>query len=346
MKRSAILLLHLGYWLVYLMIWGVVLAAISQSPDLPREDLVFYGGIIVGVAVVPAVYSFYLFYFFLFPMFLKRRQISGAFLSGLLVSLSSFIVAALTLKITAGMGWSCYGETNYVAILIVSFISFLQGGIAFVIRGFITWYDEIKVKEELQQKNHEMELALVKSQLDPHFLFNTLNNIDILMLKDAKKASTYLNGLSDIMRFILFETKTEEVLLIKEIEYIRKYVELQRIRSSNPTYVTFEVLGDASDKKIAPLIFIPIIENAFKHTNNKKIENAITIKIDIGDTSVHMQCDNKIDSTRTTDVESHGLGNDLIFKRLQLLYPDKHDLEIINLDDVYKVSLNVIYEKT
>ena len=99
---------------------------------------------------------------------------------------------------------------DFVAMtLFIAFIAFIAGVIALVIRGFITWVDEIKLKDELKQKNHETELALVKSQLDPHFLFNTLNNIDVLILKDQKVASEYLNKLSDIMRFMLFETKAD-----------------------------------------------------------------------------------------------------------------------------------------
>ena len=345
MKRSAGISIHIGYWLVYLAIWGVVMAAASQSPDANQEDTNYYFGIIIGVAVIPAIYSFYLFYFFLFSSFLKERNILKAFISGLLISLSSFLVAVITLRFTADMALTCYAESNYVAVLIVTFISFLNGGVAFIIRGFLTWFDEIKIKEELLKKNHEMELALVKSQLDPHFLFNTLNNIDVLMLKDAEKASSYLNKLSDIMRFILFETKSEEIPLSKEIEYINKYVELQKIRASNTNYVTYEVDGDPTGTNIAPLVFIPIIENAFKHTTNKKLKNAISIKIHINGESVQMDCNNRIDPTRISEVERHGLGNELISKRLKLLYPDQHQLKINNEDNLYSVSLNVQYDK-
>lgn len=344
MNRSVITFLHAGYWLLYLLIWTVVMIAIGQSPDVTQEDSLFYLGIIIGISIVPAVYSFYLFYYLLFPRFLQKRKIFDAFVSGFLVSLSSFLLAALTLRFTANLGFSCYGDSNYIAVLIVTFISFLNGGVAFVIRGFISWFDEIKVKEALQKKNHEMELALVKSQLDPHFLFNTLNNIDILMLKDAERASAYLNKLSDIMRFILFETKTTEISLSREIEYISKYVELQKIRTSNSAYVSFEVIGDPKGVKIAPLVFIPIIENAFKHTNNKKIEDAIVIKIFINDGSVSMQCENKIDPTRDAVAERNGLGHDLISKRLCLLYPNRHQLEVSHLAELYSVSLNVMYE--
>ena len=91
----------------------------------------------------------------------------------------------------------------------MTFIGSICGSVALVIKGFITWYNEIKLKEMLKEKNFEMEMALVKSQLDPHLLFNTINNIDALILKDAVTASDYLNKLSDIMRFILYETKIQ-----------------------------------------------------------------------------------------------------------------------------------------
>ena len=323
-----------------------MIAFISQSPGMAKEYIEYSLGVIVGIAIVPALFSFYVFYYFLFPRYLQRRKVLEAFVAGLIVSLISFLVAALTLRFTAGMGWSCYGISNYIAIPIVAFISFLQGGAAFIIRGFITWFDELKVKEELLRKNHEMELALVKSQLDPHFLFNTLNNIDILMVKDTEKASVYLNKLSDIMRFILFETKTTMIPLTREIEYIQKYVELQRIRTSNPTYVSFDVVGPVEGKVVAPLVFIPFIENAFKHANNKKLENTIEIKITTTDSSISMRCDNKIDQGRAPNVESNGLGNNLISKRLQLLYPDQHELHVFKKEDQYSVVLKLFYEST
>jgi len=166
-----------------------------------------------------------------------------------------------------------------------------------------------------------------------------------LMLKDAERASTYLNKLSDIMRFILFETKSTVIPLIKEIEYISKYVELQKIRASNPDYVSYEVIGDPLGTTIAPLVFIPIIENAFKHTTNKKLQDAIKIEININGKSVHMQCNNKFDPNRNSEVKRNGLGHDLISKRLRLLYPDQHQLKVNNQDNVYTVSLNIEYEQ-
>lgn len=227
----------------------------------------------------------------------------------------------------------------------MAFIALISGVIAMVMRGFITWFEEIKIKTELQQKNTEMEMALVKSQLDPHFLFNTINNIDVLIIKNAEKASNYLNQLSDIMRFMLYETKTDEIFLCKEIEYIKKYIELQKIRTTNLSYVNFNLAGISNHKIIAPMIFIPFIENAFKHNNNKKLENAISININIEEEKINFECINKFDSTRKPKEESNGLGNNLIQKRLNLIYPNRHTLKVKNENNLYSVSLTIENDK-
>ncbi len=120
-----------------------------------------------------------------------------------------------------------------------------------------------------------MELALVKSQINPHFLFNTINNIDVLISKDAERASAYLNKLSDIMRFMLYETKPAKIPLPKELTYIEKFIELQKIRTTNEHYVNYSIKGDTANFMIPPMLLISFIENAFKYADNKKVENAI-----------------------------------------------------------------------
>lgn len=232
-------------------------------------------------------------------------------------------------------------STAIWVISIMTLIGLICGIVALVIKGFITWLNEIKLKEILQGKAHEMEMALVKSQLDPHLLFNTINNIDALILKDAVAASDYLNKLSDIMRFILYETKPDKILLSKEIEYIDKYIALQKIRTANESYVHFTVNGNIGSKHIAPMIFIPFIENAFKHANNKKLENAISVKIVIKDETIQLLCENKFESKSTVKKTNSGLGNELIQKRLKLIYPGKHTLDVYKTNDRYSINLTI-----
>ena len=186
-----------------------------------------------------------------------------------------------------------------------------------------------------------MEMALIKSKIDPHLLFNTINNIDALIIKDAVEASDYLNKLSDIMRFMLYETMADKILLSQEIEYIEKYIALQKIRTANVSYIHFTVSGNIGEKLIAPMIFIPFIENAFKHTTNKKLENAITVNILVTDTIIKMVCENKFDPRPKVQSKNSGLGNELIQKRLQLIYAEKHVLEINRNNELYSVHLTI-----
>jgi two-component system, LytTR family, sensor kinase len=226
-------------------------------------------------------------------------------------------------------------------IMVMTFIGIVCGVVAWVIKGFITWFNEIKLKEALKEKNYEMEMALIKSQLDPHLLFNTINNIDALILKDAVAASDYLNKLSDIIRFMLYETKPDQIPLSKEIAYIEKYIALQKIRTANSNYVHFAVSGNIGSKQIAPMIFIPFIENAFKHTNNKKLENAISINICVKAQKIEFTCENKFDAKPTVQQPGSGLGNRLIQKRLSIIYAEKHVLEVTKSNDLYRVHLTI-----
>jgi LytS/YehU family sensor histidine kinase len=234
------------------------------------------------------------------------------------------------------------GYTSAIQIIIViSFVSLLNGIIGLVMRGFISSYDDIKLKEDLNKKNYDMELALIKNQINPHFLFNTINNIDVLIQKDPIKASEYLNKLSDIMRFMLYETTADKIELAKELTYIEKYIELQKIRSSNPTYVNYLLEGNTNNLLIEPMLFIPFIENAFKHTENKSLENAISVKISIHKEMIIFECENKFTVNSQNNSENNGLGNSLIEKRLQLLYPNNHTLEITTENNIYKVKLTL-----
>ncbi len=236
-----------------------------------------------------------------------------------------------------------HGRSTAVTVIVaMTLIGIISGVVALVIKGFITWFNEIKVKKALKEKNYEIEMALIKSKLDPHLLFNTINNIDALILIDAVEASNYLNKLSDIMRFMLYETMAEEIMLSQEIEYIEKYIALQKIRTANVNYVQFAVTGVIGKKLIAPMVFIPFIENAFKHTNNKKLENAITVNIIIREKNIQLICENKFDSRPSVKQRNSGLGNDLIQKRLHLIYPEKHILEVHKTEELYSVNLTIV----
>ncbi len=303
-------------------------------------------------AFVPSVIAYFFNYFFLFPKYLQQKKYFLSVILGIGIAAGAALVGYILIRLAIETGnlkdmdkGGKNGRSTALSVIaVMTFIGFICGMVALIIKGFITWVNEIKLKENFREKNHQMEMALIKSQLDPHLLFNTINNIDALILTDSVTASEYLNKLSDIMRFILYETKPDQILLSKEIEYIGKYISLQKIRTANENYVNFTVTGIVGAKSIAPMVFIPFIENAFKHANNKKLENAITVSIHIMGETVQLVCENKFDLKASLPDAYGGLGNDLIEKRLDLIYKGKQKLQIIRTDDRYCIDLTIPYE--
>ena len=255
MKKPFVILIHLGYWSLYLLLLAVVFAAVTlQLKKTPNIYLLFP---LLILYLAPNLISFYLSYFLLFPKFLFRKKFFALFVFGALACLISALSGSLISTIFYGVDQPIFNDAReFIGFTVsLSLIAAIHAVIALVIRGFITWYDEIKLKEELTKKNFEMELALIKSQINPHFLFNTINNIDVLITKDATKASEYLNKLSDILRYMVYDTKDERIPLEKELAYIGKYLELQKIRTKNADYINFEIVGNTNSLNCSDDIF-------------------------------------------------------------------------------------------
>jgi two-component system, LytTR family, sensor kinase len=340
MKKYIVVLLHLGYWFMYSFMVLVILEAFYRGKTPSLNEAIYSPAVLINIllAFLPALIGFYFFYTILFEKFLSKEKFLSFLLAVLLISEIAPIIAEI----------SAYAIFNGVLKNVqnirflnpaLSLVTLVSGTIGLVMKGFIRWYGDIKIKVELNKKNYETELALMKAQINPHFLFNTINNIDVLIQKDPSKASEYLNKLSDIMRFMLYETKSEKITLVKELSYIEKYIELQKIRTTNVNYVKYEVKGNAGNLLIEPMLFIPFIENAFKHSENKRIENAIKICFVIEKDKIKFECENAYVEDKQLKLEHSGLGNELIDRRLVLLYPGRHTFEVINKDGIYNVNV-------
>lgn len=293
-------------------------------------------------AIIPALIGFYTSYLVLFNRYLVKKYILKLFVSAIVTGICSAAITELIIHFTFKKLAANWGVNDIFTMgIFIFFICIGNGVIALIIKGFINWFNDIKFKLELTRKNYEMELALVKSQINPHFLFNTINNIDVLISTDAARASAYLNKLSDIMRFMLYETKPAKISLHKELTYIEKFIELQKIRTTNEHYINYSIKGDAGNFLIPPMLLISFIENAFKHAENKKVENAINVHLDIEKEKLMFECENVYDQNTKVIQEQSGLGSDLIIKRLKLLYPKKHTLKITDNNGRYKVALSL-----
>jgi two-component system LytT family sensor kinase len=340
MKKPVVIFLHIGYWLLYWFLFTFLYFLSRATSQAIFDD---DWAVIIGLASLTGFISFYAFYSWLVPIYLTKQRVPEFIAFGLAVSVVTGFLTTLVISITVYSIASIFPEVEGEVTLVSTFtvLALVNGLLGTIIRGFITWFAEIRVKEALVNKNLQIELSLLKAQINPHFLFNTLNNIDVLIEHDAKTASLYLNKLSDLLRFVLYETQADQISLTNELEYIRKYVELQKIRTTNPNFVDLQIIGQPGSLTIAPMIFIPYIENAFKHATNKKVNDAIRIQIAIDGEEVRFCCVNVIDKGRTT-VQTHGgLGNQLLRQRLALLYPDRHKLDVQATEDEYSVDLLV-----
>lgn len=332
MRKSVQIMFHLIFWIFtsLLVILGFQLLSLPASvlggrgPDFQEQFLALLFTLPIGAII------FYSSYFSL-NYFVKRtiRFVWIAISYAILISILIFIEKHDS------------GGVDALDILIILFPVLYFNVFGFLFKTFIEWIKDRKIKAELEKDKVTSQLELLKSQINPHFLFNTLNNIDVLILDEPKRASDYLKKLSEILRFMLYETNTERVPLSKEIEYIKKYIELQKIRTLNDKFVELKIVGKMKDSFIAPMIFIHFVENAFKYATNKKIENAISIRLDISDNKMSFICKNHINSTDVTTQDNNGLGFNLIKQRLDLIYGMDYILNVNNEDNWYIVNLEI-----
>ena len=186
------------------------------------------------------------------------------------------------------------------------------------------------------------ELAFLKSQVNPHFLFNILNNICSLARKKSEETENAIIKLAQIMRYMLQDSKDEKVSLEKELEYLRNYIELQRLRISDQVKIHYTVEGQPEAILIEPLLLIPFVENAFKHGVSYLEDSVIDILLLINTARLSLQVHNKI---LRRDIEipfpDSGIGLKNVIRRLELLYPDKHSLIIKDDGKEYQVELTI-----
>jgi two-component system, LytTR family, sensor kinase len=204
------------------------------------------------------------------------------------------------------------------------------------------WFRNEKQKKEMENEKLNSELAFLKSQVNPHFLFNILNNICSLARKKSDETENAIIKLSQIMRYMLYESKDEKVSLEKEIEYLKNYIELQRLRISEKVVILFNITGNTENNLIEPMLLIPFVENAFKHGISYVDDSRIEICLTVKGKTIHFTVDNLIVKKREDDVSiESGIGLKNVIRRLVLLYPGKHEISIQEDNNKYLVDLNI-----
>jgi hypothetical protein len=200
----------------------------------------------------------------------------------------------------------------------------------------------VKLWYERRQAALQAELNFLKGQIHPHFLFNTLNNLYSLALNESKQTPGIILGLSNILRYMLYECKADEVPLMRDIEILENYIALEKIRYEDRLDLNVNITGAIAGQHVAPLLLLPLVENAFKHGAAETVEGA-WINIDLrvnGDRLKFKVANGKAEKMAGDErLDKVGLAN--VRKRLELLYPDKHSLEVLNEEDVFIAELEL-----
>ncbi len=228
-------------------------------------------------------------------------------------------------------------NTGTVVIVLMSLF------ISTITRETREWYVQEKERKEMEKQQLISELSFLKSQVNPHFLFNSLNGIYALAIKKSDKTPEAVLQLSDLMRHMLYESDKEKVALEKEVEYLKNYIQLQQLRLPPKVQVNFQVEGELQGKTIAPMLFIPFVENAFKHGVDNRGGN-IQIKMLVKGNTLSFDMINRISQAQNKDAVS-GIGLANVRKRLDLLYPNRYKLEYKETNGNFVVHLHLVLEK-
>jgi LytS/YehU family sensor histidine kinase len=297
---------------------------LQAKPDASFSNHLLY---VIVLELIMGLIFFYTTFFGI--KWVRNKKINLAILTTiLLVLLVFFAIPAMKVGIWQVM-------SSVIPHVIVIFLAIL----------FRKFSDSIRLEQEKQSlilQNTKSELALLKMQLSPHFLFNTLNNIDYLVSNDTEKASDSISKLGAILRYMIYDAKAEKISLSKELKHIEDYIELVRLRTSGKNYLNYKVSGKTGHLKIAPMLFLPLIENAYKYSSTREGENIIDIEIEIIKNDLHFIISNEYDSSVKLDTSEGGLGLIIVKRRLELIYPSMHSFN--NSKDLNRYKIELILE--
>lgn len=217
--------------------------------------------------------------------------------------------------------------------------------VAVAIRTTGLWSETAALQRMAEEERLKEELEHLKYQLQPHFFFNAMNGIYALIDINPKRAQAGIFSLSKLMRYMLYESNTERVKLSQEIDFMEQYIQLMKMRCTDKTKVVFDFPKYDLDKEIPPLLFISLIENAFKHGVSTRRETEIKFKLAISEESITFESLNDVIPIANDDRSGSGIGLDNLAKRLNLIYKDHHTFTRESLEDKYRVVLHIELSK-
>ncbi len=298
----------------------------------------------IGLPMFFHIILSYVHYFFILPPLLRTKRLLQ-YLSRLVPAIA---VVMFFQVLAENQVLSQYSSSGYYEHFgWVRFVSTLWDQMSFMIfTGMIKfaadWFDLENKKKELENQKLNAELNYLKAQINPHFLFNTLHNLNYLALAKKDEASEVIVKLSNIMRYMIYESRKKKVVLSKEIDYMRDYLDLEKIRLNNQFSIVVDTEEVDDGLEIEPLILIPFLENAFKHgVSDKYPDSWVSMKLRSEEGTLHMELSNSVFEKNRSETESSGFGLSNVEQRLKLSYPHKHSLDIQSETNEFKVLLSL-----
>ena len=325
------ILLHILFWTVVLIYFVL---AYQQNGQFKLE-------LYRSMAFLPNhMWLAYSFMYFLIPRFLLKNKISIFFgFALLLIGLNIYFSYLINFKFLGSVAiqkktWWTMGGALLGCLTIL--------GIAVSIKLLRYWAEEKRQNILVQQEKTNAELLMLKSQVHPHFLFNTLNNIYSLSLEKSNLAPVIILKLSDLLRYMLYECNASMVSLSKELEMMNHYVDLEKLRYGDRLDVSKIYSGEIEGKLIPPLLFLPLLENCFKHGTSKQIDQSwISIYLHVEDDILNLKLINSKVKNENLHIVPGGIGLHNVEKRLQLLYGEKYNLKLSPAEETFTLSLTI-----
>lgn len=298
---------------------------------------------IMFVLILPAFAAYYLNYYYLVPRLVFERRLPVYILVNLaLLGITLFNnyfhsdwinVIPLQLPNEVSSLMIAAGFTGFLAFALLGqvMVTLLAVGMRYIIK----WNDERQAIEEERRRNAEAELNWLKNQLNPHFLFNTLNNISSLTQIDPDKAQECIGQLSELLRYALYESNVRKVRIGDEITFMKNYIDLMTLRCSKTTRIESRFDVPDSDIMISSLLFISLIENAFKHGTSAHKESFIKIDMSMDGNDIVFTSENTLFEKKTEDYSCSGIGLENLKRRLELLYPDAYSYNCFTEGNAY-----------
>ena len=316
-------------WVYHFLIWlaGFGVMIIAWIASGPEETLEAQLGILAYfVPIIPIVYL----NFYFKSIFFDKSKYWKYLLSIPIQVAVGVIIYELDYLLFVDFKQSWLQDANNI-FFIIAFTTGLQ----YLKRGIVNQY-QIQV---LRAKNAEMELNSLKAQINPHFLFNNLNNIYSINQIDHEKGTEMILELAEVMRYHLASSKKKKVSLQDEVQLVRSYIELEKLRLQDNCKLEIAIEEPKTSSKISPLLLLPFIENAFKHGTHPTLECFVKISITSTDQEIHFSVLNSIINNKNVVKTNLGLENTQ--RRLELLYPESHKLEMNRTQETYAVKLEI-----